>query len=220
MLLAITPKNLARGNRNQPMHLLIVEDDSAIAANLYDFLEGRGHCVDAAHDGITDLHLAVTQKFDGILLDLGLPGMDGLTLCQKLRNEAQLDTPVLMLTARDTLDDKLRGFDSGADDYLVKPFALKEVEARLMAMHKRHGGKMTSRMLETGDLTFDPKTRSVRFVGGVVKLAPKCIQLLALLMDELGRVLSRRELEAAVWGGAGWVPVTPCALICTSFVVH
>ncbi len=123
------------------MHILIIEDDPAIATNLYDFLEARGHSVDAAADGITGLHLAVTQKFDGILLDLSLPGMDGITLCRKLRQEANLDTPVLMLTARDTLDDKLKGFDCGADDYLVKPFALKEVEARLVAMHKRHGGK-------------------------------------------------------------------------------
>ena len=125
------------------MHILIIEDDPAIATNLYDFLEGRGHSVDAAADGVTGLHLAITQPFDGILLDLGLPGMDGITLCRKLRQEAHLDTPVLMLTARDMLEDKLKGFESGADDYLVKPFALKEVEARLVAMHKRHSGKVT-----------------------------------------------------------------------------
>jgi DNA-binding response OmpR family regulator len=147
------------------VHILIIEDDPTIATNLYDFLEARGHSVDAAADGITGLHLAVTQKFDGILLDLGLPGMDGITLCRKLRKEADINTPVLMLTARDTLDDKLRGFDCGADDYLVKPFALKEVEARLVAMYKRHGGKVTSQMLETSDLSFDPKTLSIQFAG-------------------------------------------------------
>jgi DNA-binding response OmpR family regulator len=134
------------------------------------------------------------------LLDLGLPAMDGLTLCRKLRQEADLDTPVLMLTARDTLEDKLKGFDHGADDYMIKPFALKEVEARLVAMHKRHGGKVTSRMLETGDLSFDPKTLSVLFAGTPVKLPPKCIRLLALMMGEPGRVFSRRELESEVWG--------------------
>jgi DNA-binding response OmpR family regulator len=107
-----------------------------------------------------------------------------------------------MLTARDTLDDKLKGFDCGADDYLVKPFALKEVEARLVAMHKRHGGKVTSRTLETGDLTFDPKTLSIQFAGTGVKLPPKCIRLLALMMGEPGRVFSRRELESEVWGDA------------------
>ena len=184
------------------MHILIIEDDPAIATNLYDFLEARGHCVDAAADGITGLHLAITQHFDGILLDLGLPGMDGITLCRKLRQEAHLDTPVLMLTARDTLEDKLKGFEHGADDYLVKPFALREVEARLVAMHKRHSGKVTSRTLETGDLSFDPKTMSVNFTGAGVKLPPKCIRLLALMMGEPGRVFSRKELESGVWGDA------------------
>jgi len=182
------------------VRILIIEDDPAIAANLYDFLEARGHSVDAAADGITGLHLAVTQKFDGILLDLGLPAMDGITLCRKLRQEVDLDTPVLMLTARDTLEDKLKGFDHGADDYMIKPFALKEVEARLVAMHKRHGGKVTSRLLETGDLSFDPKTLLVLFADTAVKLPPKCIRLLALMMSEPGRVFSRRELESEVWG--------------------
>jgi DNA-binding response OmpR family regulator len=182
------------------VHILIIEDDPTIATNLYDFLEARGHSVDAAADGITGLHLAVTQKFDGILLDLGLPGMDGITLCRKLRKEADINTPVLMLTARDTLDDKLKGFDCGADDYLVKPFALKEVEARLVAMYKRHGGKVTSRMLETGDLSFDPKTLSIQFAGTSVKLPPKGMRLLALMMGEPGRVFSRQELESEVWG--------------------
>ena len=184
------------------MHILIIEDDSAIATNLYDFLEARGHSVDAAADGITGLHLAITQHFDGILLDLGLPGMDGIILCRKLRQEAHLDTPVLMLTARDTLEDKLKGFEHGADDYLVKPFALREVEARLVAMHKRHSGKVTSRTLETGDLSFDPKTMSVNFTGAGVKLPPKCIRLLALMMGEPGRVFCRKELESGVWGDA------------------
>ena len=182
------------------MHILIIEDDAAIAANLYDFLEARGHSVDAAGDGITGLHLAATQNFDGILLDLGLPGMDGVTLCRKLREEEQIDTPVLMLTARDTLHDKLQGFGCGADDYLVKPFALKEVEARLVAIHKRHAGKVTDRLLEAGDLSFDPKTLSIQFAGTSVKLPPKGMRLLAIMMGEPGRVFSRQELESEVWG--------------------
>jgi DNA-binding response OmpR family regulator len=128
--------------------------------------------------------------------------MDGITLCRKLRQEAHLDTPVLMLTARDMLEDKLKGFENGADDYLVKPFALKEVEARLVAMHKRHSGKVISRILEADDLSFDPKTMSVNFAGAGVKLPPKCIRLLALMLGEPGRVFSRKELEFGVWGGA------------------
>jgi DNA-binding response OmpR family regulator len=184
------------------MHILIVEDDAAIATNLYDFLEACGHSADATSDGIIGLHLAVTQKFDGILLDLRLPSLDGLTVCRKLRNEARINTPILMLTAKDTLNDKLEGFDSGADDYLVKPFALREVEARLVAMHKRRGGKVTSRTLKTGDLSFDPETLSVRVGRTSVKLSPKCIRLLAVMMGEPGRVFGHRELEKAVWGEA------------------
>ena len=119
------------------MRVLIIEDDSGIAANLYDFLEARGHAVDAAGDGITGLHLATAHDFDAILLDLSLPGLDGLTLCRKLREEARKDTPVLMVTARDTVDDKIDGLAHGADDYLVKPFSLREVEARLASLHRR-----------------------------------------------------------------------------------
>ncbi len=181
------------------MHILIIEDDLAIAANLYDFLESRGHSADAAANGIAGLHLAVTQRFDAILLDLGLPGMNGMTLCKKLRQESQIDTPILMLTARDTLEDKLTGFEHGADDYLIKPFALKEVEARLLALHKRHVGKVANRKLEFDRLSFDPKTLTIRFEDKDVKLPPKCIRLLALMMSEPGRVFSREELELEAW---------------------
>ena len=182
------------------MRLLIIEDDPAIAANLYDYLEERGHLVDAAADGVTGLHLAVTGGFDAIVLDLGLPGMDGLTLCRKLRDEARNDTPILMLTARDTLQDKLDGFTRGTDDYLVKPFALKEVEARLSALHKRRGGRVAGKPLTTGDLTLDPRSLLIQFRGKEVKLPPKCIRLLEALMAEPGRVHSRRQLETTVWG--------------------
>lgn len=182
------------------MRILIIEDDATIAANLYDFLAARGHDVDAAADGVTGLHLAVTQDFDAIVLDLGLPGMNGLMLAQKLRDDAQRTTPILMLTARDTLEDKLEGFSSGADDYLIKPFLLKEVEARLNALHKRSSGRISMRMLEAGSLTLDPKTMSVRFSGKDVKLPPKCLRILELLMREPGRVISRDEIERTVWG--------------------
>jgi DNA-binding response OmpR family regulator len=182
------------------MRVLIIEDDPAIATNLYDFLEGHGHVVDAAADGVTGLHLAVTGGFDAILLDLALPAMDGLTLCRKLRDEAGNDTPVLMLTARDTVADKLEGFARGADDYLVKPFALKEVEARLAALHKRRTGRVAAKELVTGDLALDPRSLRVRFRGKEVRLPPKCIHLLQTLMAEPDRLFSRKELEIAVWG--------------------
>jgi DNA-binding response OmpR family regulator len=184
------------------VRILIIEDDATIAANLYDFLEARGHSIDAAADGVTGLHLAITQVFDAIVLDLGLPGMDGLVLARKLRDEAHVETPILMLTARDTLDDRLEGFARGADDYLVKPFSLKEVEARLTALHKRSSGRVTTRLLEAGLLTLDPKTMTVRFAGNEVKLPPKCLRILELLMREPGRVVSRDEIERLVWGEA------------------
>jgi DNA-binding response OmpR family regulator len=182
------------------VRVLIIEDDPAIAANLYDFLESKGYVVDAASDGVTGLHLAITGGFDAIVLDLGLPTMDGVTLCRKLREEARNDTPVLMLTARDTLEDKLEGFARGADDYLVKPFALKEVEARLAALHKRRAGQVAPRALAAGNLTLDPQTLVIRFAGHDVKLPPKCIRLLQVLMAQPNRVFSRKELEAEVWG--------------------
>lgn len=184
------------------MRILIIEDDATIAANLYDFLEARGHSIDAAADGVTGLHLAVSQTFDVIVLDIGLPGMDGLTLARRLREEAHLDVPILMLTARDTLDDKLEGFSRGADDYLVKPFSLKEVEARLVAMHRRRSGRVTPRLLEAGPLSLDPKSMAVIFSGNEVKLPPKCLRILELLISEPGRVISRDEIERLVWGEA------------------
>jgi DNA-binding response OmpR family regulator len=182
------------------MRILIIEDDRAIATNLYDFLTSCGHSVDAAADGVTGLHLAITQSFDAIVLDIGLPGMDGIKVCEKLRAEAHIDTPVLMLTARDTLQDKLRGFEHGADDYLVKPFALREVQVRLEALHKRSIGRVTPKLLVAGDLSLDPRTLIIRFAGKDVKLPPKGIRLLEVLMGEPGRVFSRAELESAVWG--------------------
>jgi DNA-binding response OmpR family regulator len=182
------------------VRILIIEDDRSIATNLYDFLTSRGHAVDAAADGVTGLHLAVTGRFDAVVLDVRLPGIDGMKVCGKLRSEARIDSPVLMLTARDTLQDKLQGFEVGADDYLVKPFALKEVEARLTALHKRNTGRVTAKVLTAGDLTFDQRTFDIRFAGNPIKLPPKCFKLLELLMSEPGRVFTRADLEKAVWG--------------------
>ncbi len=143
------------------MKVLIVEDDSAIAANLYDYLTSQGYDVDLATNGPAGLRFAVTQTLDAILLDLSLPGMDGLSLCRELREQAHRDTPVLMLTARDTLDDKLAGFDHGADDYLVKPFSLKEVGARLEALIKRYRGRVVARQLRFEDVRLDISTLTV-----------------------------------------------------------
>jgi DNA-binding response OmpR family regulator len=180
--------------------VLIIEDDPDIASNLYDFLESAGHAVDAAPDGVTGLHLASSTPFDCILLDVGLPRLDGNTLCRRLREDAHVDTPVLMITARDTLDDKLKGFEHGADDYLIKPFALKEVEARLTALHRRHTGKNTQRMLTVGEITLDPRALRVSFRGNDVKIPPKCLRLLEIIMTQPDKLHTRVELEQAAWG--------------------
>ncbi|KFX64544.1 response regulator transcription factor [Paraburkholderia fungorum] len=182
------------------MKVLIIEDDTAIATNLYDYLESGGYEVDLASDGVMGLHLAVTQHWDAILLDLSLPGMDGLTICRKLREEARRDTPILMLTARDTLDDKLQGFGQGADDYLIKPFSLKEVGARLGALIKRYKGNVTQATVSCADIRFDPATLAVDRGGRPVKLPPKCLHLLRILMQAPNRVFGRAELETEVWG--------------------
>jgi len=182
------------------MKVLIIEDDAAIASNLYDYLESGGYEVNVASDGLMGQHFALAQHWDAILLDLSLPGVDGLTICRKLRKEARRDTPILMLTAKDTLEDKLQGFAQGADDYLVKPFSLKEVGARLAALIKRYKGQVTQVALSCGDVRFDLATLSVERAGRRVKLPPKCLHLLRALMQSPNRVFARAELETEVWG--------------------
>lgn len=182
------------------MRILIIEDDPDIASNLYDFLQANGHVVDAAPDGVSGLRLASGGQFDCIVLDIGLPRVNGNIVCQRLREDAHVDTPVLMITARDTLEDKLKGFEHGADDYLVKPFALKEVEARLAALHRRHSGKSTQRALTVGALTLDTRALRVTYRGAEVKIPPKCLRLLEAIMTQPGKVNTRDELEFAAWG--------------------
>ena len=181
------------------MRILIIEDNRDIAANLGDFLSDRGHEVDYAYDGVTGLHLAVVNEFDAIVLDLALPGMDGLDVCRKLREDGRKDTPVLMLTARDQLDDKLSGFESGADDYLVKPFELKEVEARLTVLARR-GKRIKPRELTVGDLQFNLETLTVKRGNRSIDLNPIGLKLLEKLMAASPAVVTRRELEHHVWG--------------------
>jgi DNA-binding response OmpR family regulator len=182
------------------MHLLLIEDSQDLAANVCEYLEARGHVMDAAADGVTGLHLAVVNTYDAVILDLGLPGIDGLTLCRKLRQEAHKHTPVLMLTARDTLKEKLGGFGAGADDYLVKPFALEELEARLEALVRR--GTTRGTVLGIADLTVNTDTLQVRRGDTRIELTPIALKLLVLLLRASPRVLSRGEIELALWGDA------------------
>ncbi|MDX1570312.1 MAG: response regulator transcription factor [Xanthomonadales bacterium] len=181
------------------MKVLVIEDNPDIAANIGDYLEDRGHVVDFAGDGVTGLHLAVVNDFDVIVLDLMLPGMDGLDVCRKLREEARKNTPVLMLTARDTLENKLQGFKTGADDYMVKPFELQELEARLQVLARR-GKAVQPRVLQVADLEFNLDTLEVRRQGKEVQLNPTGLKLLRSLMEASPSVVSREELELRVWG--------------------
>ena len=181
-----------------PIRVLIVEDNRDICANIAAYLEKHRYILDFAYDGLSAMQLAVTNPFDLIVLDLMLPGMDGLSFCKKLRAEANIDKPVLMLTARDTLDDKLKGFAAGADDYLVKPFALQELHARLQALYKRSHGK-TDNLLTVGELTFNKSTLQVYRAGRRVDLNPAGMKLLQRLMEEAPAVVDRDALETLLW---------------------
>jgi DNA-binding response OmpR family regulator len=181
------------------MRILVIEDNRDIAANLGDYLEDRGHTVDYAADGVTGLHLAVVNDFDAIVLDLNLPGIDGIEVCRKLRMEGRKQTPVLMLTARDSLESKLAGFESGADDYLVKPFALQEVEARLQVLARRTKTNI-SRILNIADLEYNLDTLEIHRAGEFIQLNPTALKILQALMESSPSVVTRTELETKVWG--------------------
>ncbi len=184
--------------KGRAMRILVIEDHQDIAASIYDYLEELGYVMDAAGDGVTGLHLAVANNYDVIILDLGLPGIDGIDLCRRLRQDAKSTTPVLMLTARDSLESKLAGFDSGADDYLVKPFALQELAARVKVLTERVTRAPASR-LQVGDLTLDAEAHEVRRAGQRIELNPTAFRLLTYLMQNTHRLVKRDELENAVW---------------------
>lgn len=180
--------------------ILLIEDHTDIAEMVMTYLENRGFELDYAADGVTGLHLAVTNSYDAIILDLMLPGLDGLEVCQKLRTEAKRDTPVIMLTARDTLDDKITGLETGADDYLIKPFAIKELEARVRSLIRRHKGEVAREVLSIGDLVVDTATLKVKRGGKELSITPIGMKILTVLMRASPAVVSRREMERKVWG--------------------
>jgi DNA-binding response OmpR family regulator len=182
-----------------PLRILIVEDNSDIAENIGDYLEYQGHITDFAMDGISGMHLALTREYDAIVLDIMLPGMDGLTFCRKFREEGRHYTPVLMLTARDTITDKIKGFKAGADDYLVKPFAMEELVARLEALGKRTK-KVPPSLLHVADLEMNIGSMKVHRAGNPIELNRACLKILRILMESHPNVVTREEIERVLWG--------------------
>ncbi len=183
------------------MRILIVEDNADILANLYAHFEPLGYVLDSATNGYGGLALAAQNEYDVLVLDITLPGIDGLELCKKLREELHRDTPVLMLTARDTLDDKVLGFSSGADDYLIKPFSLLELEVRLKALTRRASGKsIANPVLKLGDVSLDLSTHQATRSGLPLNLTKTGFSLLACLMRDAPKVVTREKLEQEIWG--------------------
>lgn len=180
------------------MHVLVVEDNAMLARNLADALEQHGHSADFAVSGPHGLQLALEHDYDVMILDLGLPGLDGLEVCRRLRKQLPRRLPVMMLTARDTLHDKLTGFDSGADDYLVKPFALEELLARCMVLARRHTLHQ-DHVLQVGSLRIDRRSRVVARADLDVELSPVGYQIVLALAEAHPRVLTRSELTRLLW---------------------
>ncbi len=180
--------------------ILVIEDDPLIGGNVCDFLQQRGHDCDYAVDGYVGLALAARQAPELVVLDINLPRLDGLTWCRRFREELGCIAPVIMLTARDELRDKLAGFGAGADDYLVKPFDLAELSVRVDALLRRSQGRALTGVITVGRLGVDRDARSVRVDGVEVRLPPKPFALIELLAERPDKAFSREELERAIWG--------------------
>jgi DNA-binding response OmpR family regulator len=181
------------------MRILVVEDDPDLAANLGDFLELRGHTVDFASSGRHGQELATTQAFDAIVLDRLLPGLDGASVCRALR-ERGASTPILMLTALDAVDQRVEGLSAGADDYLVKPFAMDELVARLEALHRRANRRLTAAKLRLADLEYDPATLTASRGGRRLTMSTTLRRILEHLLRHQDRVVGRAELCELIWG--------------------
>ena len=182
------------------MHVLIVEDNPDIIANLYGYLEPLGYTLDVARNGNAGVARATGALHDAIVLDLSLPGMDGVEVCRTLRQEYQLTTPILMLTARDTVHDKLAGFEAGADDYLVKPYSLPELDARLKALVRRSRNEHVQSVLTFAELRLDADIGRATRAGQPLELTPTGYKILTALMRAAPRLMTREEIEREVWG--------------------
>ena len=180
--------------------ILLVEDHRDLAETVGLFLESQGYTVDYAADGISAIQFATEEDFDVIVLDINLPGADGLEVCRHLRKEARKSTPIIMLTARDQLSDKIQGFEVGADDYLVKPFELPELAVRIEALIRRDKGDVSETIFTVGDLQLDTEREIAIRAGKRLSLSPRSFEILRVLMRKSPAVVSRRELEKEIWG--------------------
>ncbi|MFT4925338.1 MAG: DNA-binding response OmpR family regulator [Phenylobacterium sp.] len=183
----------------QGLTILIIEDQRDIAQNIADHLENRGHTIDYASDGNQGLTLALGNHYDVVILDLTMPGMDGLQVCRHIREQAKVELPILMLTARDTLDDKVKGFEVGADDYLTKPFALEELEVRCLALSRRRL-LQSSHKISIGTLEIDRKTQQVSRENTELVLGSMNYNILLILAEAYPQVITRSELCQRLWG--------------------
>jgi two-component system, OmpR family, response regulator len=191
------PYNLK--NKEKAMHILVVEDEQRLAYLLRRVLLEERHTVDLAHEGHTGLNLALSETYDAVILDLMLPGVDGLEICRQLRAE-HIMTPVLMLTARGAIEDRVKGLNAGADDYLTKPFAMEEFLARVNALLRRRDRHFDETIqLSVGNLTLDLVRHEARRDGRIIELTAKEFALLEYLMRHPGRVLTRTQIVDAVW---------------------
>lgn len=179
------------------LRVLFIEDNAALLQNLYDYFEGRGYQLDSARDGLSGLHLASSGDYDLIVLDLGLPRLDGLSLCRQLRDSA-VCTPILMLTARDAVEQRVEGLRAGADDYLIKPFALAELEARIEAVLRRNR-PTSGAVLHFADLVLDVANAHAERAGQALALTPTELKLLEALLRAAPRLVRRTELERLLW---------------------
>lgn len=180
------------------MRALLVEDDKLLASGIQRALQREGFHVDWLDNGALAFTALQTDTFDIVILDLGLPGMDGIEVLAKTRKE-QNNTPVLILTARDTVDDRVKGLDSGADDYLVKPFELAELKARIRALTRRNQGN-ASPVISFGAITLDPASHEVSYQQQVVSVSRREYTLLLEFLSQPGRIFTRKQLEEKLYG--------------------
>lgn len=180
--------------------LLIVEDDRDLARNLIEYLELQGYVTDFAADGQTALQLVAAEQFDLVVLDLMLPVIDGLSVCTRIRQQLHSHVPVVMLTAKDEVDLKVAALDIGADDYVVKPASLREIEARIRALIRRASREVESDVLIVDDLRFDTGTMKIERAGVPIVLPPVPMRILMLLMRHSPNVVHRQAIHREIWG--------------------